>query len=118
MSYGLYWVVVDENDEVLLLDPAYETYGACIILAGGIPVYVAMEPPCWSLNLNKIESNISPHTKAIVLNSPHNPTGKVFSQQELADIAAICHKYNLLAITDEECWSVQSSHHRCQRHIV
>ncbi|KAI5055156.1 hypothetical protein GOP47_0030301 [Adiantum capillus-veneris] len=93
--------VVDVGDEVLLLDPAYETYEACITLAGGCPVYVRMEPPSWSLDINKLEASVSSRTKAIVLNSPHNPTGKVFSIQELSDIAAICLKYNLLAITDE-----------------
>lgn len=93
--------VVDEGDEVMLFDPAYETYEACILLAGGIPIYVSMEPPYWSLNIDKLESSISTRTKAIVVNSPHNPTGKVFSRQELSDIAALCHKYNLLAITDE-----------------
>eukprot|EP00250_Pteridium_aquilinum_P029823 c40184_g1_i1 orf=378-1607(-) len=93
--------VVDVGDEVLLLDPAYETYEACIVLAGGIPVYVAMEPPYWSVDINKLEASVSSRTKAILINSPHNPTGKVFTMQELSDIAALCHKHNLLAITDE-----------------
>lgn len=93
--------VVDVGDEVLLLDPAYETYEACIILAGGCPVYVRMEPPSWSLDMRNLVASVSSRTKAIVLNSPHNPTGKVFSMQELSDIAAVCVKHNLLAITDE-----------------
>ncbi|MCO5589455.1 hypothetical protein L7F22_043422 [Adiantum nelumboides] len=93
--------VVDVGDEVLLLDPAYETYEACIILAGGCPVHVRLDPPYWSLDINKLEAGVSSRTKAIVLNSPHNPTGKIFSIQELSDIAALCLRYNLLAITDE-----------------
>ncbi|KAH7405113.1 hypothetical protein KP509_15G057000 [Ceratopteris richardii] len=93
--------VVDVGDEVLLLDPCYETYEACIALAGGCPVYVRMKPPYWTIDMNMLEASISSRSKAIVVNSPHNPTGKVFSMQELTDIAELCVKYDLLAITDE-----------------
>jgi len=93
--------VVDEGDEVLLLDPAYETYEACITMAGGTPVYVALNPPCWTLELEKLILAFTPRTKAIVLNSPHNPTGKVFSKDELTVIAELCCRMHCIAITDE-----------------
>ncbi|KAH9306252.1 hypothetical protein KI387_010656 [Taxus chinensis] len=93
--------VVDEGDEVLLLDPAYETYDACITMAGGIPVYVALNPPHWTLEIEELMAAFTPRTKAIVLNSPHNPTGKVFSRNELMVIAEMCCRMDCLAITDE-----------------
>ncbi|KAH9561127.1 hypothetical protein CY35_05G003000 [Sphagnum magellanicum] len=95
------FAVVESGDEVVLLDPAYETYEACVILAGGIPRYVALDPPHWSLDVKKLENAFGPCTKAIIVNSPHNPTGKVFSHYELGAIAALCCKYDCLAITDE-----------------
>lgn len=93
--------VVDEGDEILLLDPAYETYEACITMAGGTPVYVALNPPYWTLEVEKLTAAFTPRTKAIVLNSPHNPTGKVFSKDELTVIAELCCRMNCIAITDE-----------------
>ncbi|KAG0571922.1 hypothetical protein KC19_VG054100 [Ceratodon purpureus] len=95
------FAVVEEGDEVVLLDPVYETYQSCIILAGGTPRFVSLNPPNWSLDIEKLESAFGPKTKAIVINSPHNPTGKTFSTNELADIAKLCCKYDCLAITDE-----------------
>ncbi|GLT42605.1 hypothetical protein SLA2020_165960 [Shorea laevis] len=80
------FAVIDPGDEVVLFDPSYETYEGCITMAGGVPVYVALDPP---------------QTKAIVLNSPHNPTGKVFSKEELEVIAEACCRWDCLAITDE-----------------
>ncbi|KAJ8491465.1 hypothetical protein OPV22_013186 [Ensete ventricosum] len=92
---------IDQGDEVLLFDPAYETYASCIILAGGIPVNVPLEPPHWTLNVDKFMKSFTSRTKAVVLNSPHNPTGKVFSKEELEAIAAACCQMDCLAITDE-----------------
>ncbi|XP_042412883.1 probable N-succinyldiaminopimelate aminotransferase DapC isoform X2 [Zingiber officinale] len=92
---------IDQGDEVLIFDPAYETYESCIILAGGIPVYVPLDPPYWTLNVDKFMRSFTGRTKAVVLNSPHNPTGKVFSKEELEVIAAACCQMDCLAITDE-----------------
>lgn len=92
---------IDQGDEVLIFDPAYETYESCIILAGGIPVYVPLDPPYWTLNVDKFMRSFTVRTKAVVLNSPHNPTGKVFSKKELEVIAAACCQMDCLAITDE-----------------
>ncbi|MBA0768407.1 hypothetical protein Gotri_017209 [Gossypium trilobum] len=93
--------IINQGDEVLLFDPCYETYEGCITLAGGIPVYVALEPPQWTLDPEKLMRSFTSRTKAIVLNSPHNPTGKVFSRDELEIIAKGCRRWDCVAITDE-----------------
>ncbi|KAK0583323.1 hypothetical protein LWI29_035682 [Acer saccharum] len=95
------FAIIDRGDEVVLFDPSFETYEASITIAGGVPVYVALDPPNWTLDADKFMKSISSRTKAIVLNSPHNPTGKVFSRDELEIIAEACCKRDCLAITDE-----------------
>ncbi|KAK8511060.1 hypothetical protein V6N12_033342 [Hibiscus sabdariffa] len=93
--------IIDKGDEVLLFDPCYETYEGCIAMAGGIPVYVPLDPPRWTLDPEKLMSSFTSRTKAVVLNSPHNPTGKVFSREELEVIAECCRRWDCVAITDE-----------------
>ncbi|KAL3336457.1 hypothetical protein AABB24_032282 [Solanum stoloniferum] len=93
--------VINQGDEVILFDPSYETYETCIRLAGGVPVYVALDPPYWSLDPNKLAKSFTARTKAIVLNSPHNPTGKVFTKDELEIIAGACRTWDILVVTDE-----------------
>ncbi|KAK6120157.1 hypothetical protein DH2020_046063 [Rehmannia glutinosa] len=93
--------LIDQGDEVILFDPSYETYDTCIRLAGGVPVYVALEPPHWTLNSDKLEKSFTDKTKALVLNSPHNPTGKKFTKDELEIIAGACRRRDLIAVTDE-----------------
>ncbi|CAL0320857.1 unnamed protein product [Lupinus luteus] len=95
------FATIDPGDEVILFDPSYETYEACITMAGGIPIHVALDPPQWTLDPSKLLSSFTDRTKAIVLNSPHNPTGKVFTKDELETIAGACRSRNFLAITDE-----------------
>ncbi|XP_020102454.1 uncharacterized protein LOC109720005 [Ananas comosus] len=95
------FAVIDRGDEVLLFDPAYETYEACIALAGGVPVYVELDPPHWTLNVDRFMKSFTSRTKAVVVNSPHNPTGKVFSMEELKVIAEACCNKDCIAITDE-----------------
>ncbi|XP_058188199.1 uncharacterized protein LOC131304814 isoform X1 [Rhododendron vialii] len=95
------FALLDKGDEVVLFDPSYETYETCIKLAGGVPVYVPLDPPCWTLDADKLMKSLTVKTKAIVLNSPHNPTGKVFTKDELETVAGACHTRDLLAITDE-----------------
>ncbi|KAG8088755.1 hypothetical protein GUJ93_ZPchr0010g11121 [Zizania palustris] len=95
------FATIDQGDEVLLFDPAFETYQTCIELARGVPVYVPLDPPSWTLNEDKFLKSFTNRTKAVVLNSPHNPTGKVFSQEELLIIARACQKMDCFAITDE-----------------
>lgn len=95
------FAIIDKGDEVILFDPSYETYETCIKLAGGIPVYVPLDPPCWALDADKLMKSFTVKTKALVLNSPHNPTGKVFTKDELETVAGACNTRDLLAITDE-----------------
>ncbi|XVE77558.1 hypothetical protein DITRI_Ditri13aG0073000 [Diplodiscus trichospermus] len=93
--------IINRGDEVVLFDPCYETYEGCITMAGGIPVYVGLDPPKWTLDPDKLMRSFTTRTKAIVLNSPHNPTGKVFSKGELEVIAEGCRRWDCLVITDE-----------------
>ncbi|KAJ9171757.1 hypothetical protein P3X46_015076 [Hevea brasiliensis] len=95
------FAVIDPGDEVVLFDPSYETYEGCIRMAGGIPVYVGLEPPYWSLDSDKFMGSFTRRTKAVILNSPQNPTGKVFTKDELEIIAGACCRRDCLAITDE-----------------
>ncbi|XP_077240830.1 uncharacterized protein LOC143881571 [Tasmannia lanceolata] len=95
------FATINQGDEVLLFDPAYETYEACITMAGGTPVYVPLDPPYWSLDVDKFRKSFTIRTKAVVLNSPHNPTGKVFTKDELYAIAGACRDMDCIAITDE-----------------
>lgn len=95
------FAVIDRGDEVILFDPAFETYETCITLAGGVPVYVPLDPPYWTLDPTKLMNSFTARTKAVVLNSPHNPTGKVFTKNELETVAEACCTRDCLAITDE-----------------
>ncbi|GAA0169526.1 transaminase [Lithospermum erythrorhizon] len=95
------FALINQGDEVILFDPSYETYETCIRLAGGVPVFVALDPPNWTLDCEKLLKAFTNKTKAIVLNSPHNPTGKVFSVDELEIIAEACKSSDILAVTDE-----------------
>ncbi|TYK18210.1 methionine aminotransferase-like [Cucumis melo var. makuwa] len=93
--------VINPGDEVVIFDPSFDTYANVVSIAGGIPVYVSLDPPKWTLDTNKFLKSFTDRTKAIVLNSPHNPTGKVFSKDELDAIAGACCANDCLAITDE-----------------
>ncbi|KAM0870108.1 hypothetical protein ACQ4PT_040236 [Festuca glaucescens] len=95
------FAIIDPGDEVLLFDPSYETYQTCIELARGVPVYVPLDPPSWTLNEDKFLKSFTSRTKAVILNSPHNPTGEVFSKEELLVISKACQKMDCFAITDE-----------------
>jgi aspartate/methionine/tyrosine aminotransferase len=93
--------VINPGDEVIIFEPFYENYGPDTILAGATPKYVALRDPDYSINSDELAAAFSPRTKAIIVNTPHNPTGKVFSRAELETIAALCRRYDTLAITDE-----------------
>ncbi|XP_028794694.1 uncharacterized protein LOC114750288 isoform X1 [Neltuma alba] len=95
------FAIIDPGDEVIVFDPSYETYEAGILLAGGVPVHVPLDPPQWTMDPTKFLNSFTERTKAIVLNSPHNPTGKVFTRGELEAIAGACCSRNCLAVTDE-----------------
>jgi aminotransferase len=93
--------VIDPGDEVIVFEPFYENYGPDAILAGAVPRYVALRPPDWSFDPEELEAAFTERTRGIILNSPNNPTGKVFTRSELEDIAALCEKYGAIAFTDE-----------------
>src|SRR5579864_3393066 len=93
--------IIDPGDEVIIFEPFYENYGPDVILAGATPRYVALRDPDFSIDRAELEAAFGPRTKAIVVNTPHNPSGKVFSRAELETIAALCRHYDTLAITDE-----------------
>ncbi|MBI3913546.1 MAG: pyridoxal phosphate-dependent aminotransferase [Chloroflexi bacterium] len=101
--YAALMAVVNPGDEVLLVDPGYGPYEAMTRLAGGIPVMVPLvrDARRYALDPDALKARLSPRTKAIVINSPHNPTGTVFSRAELEQIASVCVAHDLLIITDE-----------------
>ena len=92
---------VDPGDEVVIFEPFYENYGPDCILSGATPRYVALRPPDWSFDPDALRSAFTRKTRAIVINTPHNPTGKVYSRPELELIAGLCIEHNAIAITDE-----------------
>ncbi len=93
--------VLDPGDEVIVFEPFYENYGPDCILAGAVPRMVKLRPPHWAFDPDELRATFGPKTRAIVVNTPHNPTGKVFSRAELALIADECMRHDALAITDE-----------------
>ncbi len=93
--------LLDPGDEVDVFEPFYENYGPDAILTGAVPRYVTLHEPDWSIDPDELRAAITPRTRAIVVNSPHNPTGKVFSRAELELIAGLCLEHDLLAFTDD-----------------
>lgn len=93
--------VTNPGDEVIIFEPFYENYSPGAILCSATPRYVTLYPPDWSFDAAELKRAFSARTKAIIINTPHNPTGKVFSREELTLIAELCQHYDCLAITDE-----------------
>lgn len=93
--------LLDPGDEVVIFEPYYENYGPDCILSAAVPRFVPLHPPEWSFDPDELRAAFGPRTRAIVLNTPNNPTGKVFSRDELRSIADLCIEWNCLAITDE-----------------
>jgi aspartate/methionine/tyrosine aminotransferase len=93
--------LLDPGDEVIVFEPFYENYGPDAILSGAIPRYVTLHEPDWSIDPDELRAAVTPRTRAIVVNSPHNPTGKVFDRPELDLIAALCREHELIAFTDD-----------------
>ena len=92
---------VDPGDEVVIFEPFYENYGPDCILSGAEPRYVALRPPDWTFDPDELRRTFNARTRAIVVNTPHNPTGKVYTREELELIAALCQEHDAIAITDE-----------------
>ena len=93
--------VLNPGDEVIIFEPFYENYGPGCIMSQAEPVYVPLEAPDFSFDRDRLRKAVSPRTRAIIFNSPNNPSGKVFSRAELQVIADVCIEHDLLAITDE-----------------
>ena len=89
------------GDEVVTFEPYYDSYAAGIAMAGAQRRVVTLRPPDWSFDHQRLVDAITPRTRLILLNSPHNPTGKVFGPAELELIAALCNEHDLVAVTDE-----------------
>ena len=100
--------IINPGDEVVILEPFYENYGPDVIVSGAEPVYVPLREnidsdgsTSFMYDSDQLRNAFSSRTKAIILNNPNNPLGKVFSIQEIEEIAALCCEYNCLAVTDE-----------------
>ena len=93
--------IINPGDEVVVFEPFYENYGPDAILSGATPRFVKLHPPDWRIDPDELAAAFTPSTKAIILNTPNNPTGKVFSRAELESIRDLCVGFNAFAITDE-----------------
>ncbi len=89
------------GDEVIVFEPFYDSYRACISMAGAVPRFITLAPPHFALHEQALRQAFTSKTRAILLNTPHNPTGKVFSRDELQLIASLCKEHDAIAITDE-----------------
>lgn len=98
---SVFMALIDPGDEVIILEPFYENYGPDAVLAGARPVFVPLMAPRWDLDIERLAASITPRTRALVLNTPHNPTGKVFSRAEISAIAELAQRHNFIVITDE-----------------
>ncbi len=92
---------VDPGDEVIVFEPYYENYGPDAILCGATPRYVTLHPPEWNFDPDELSAAFNDRTRAIIINTPNNPTGKVFSREELTFIAGLCQKWGVMCFTDE-----------------
>ncbi|HXY35042.1 MAG TPA: aminotransferase class I/II-fold pyridoxal phosphate-dependent enzyme [Planctomycetaceae bacterium] len=93
--------IIDPGDEVIIFEPFYENYGPDALLTGATPVWVRMHSPHWRFDPEELRRAFSPRTKAIILNTPNNPTGRVFTREELSQIAELCREFNVFALSDE-----------------
>lgn len=96
--------MIDTGDEVIVFEPLFDTYAACVSLAGGVPSPVTLRPDAtgrFTFDPDELRRAVTPRTKIILLNSPHNPTGTVFSREELGHVADISVSHDLIVVSDE-----------------
>jgi len=98
---SVFLALLNPGDEVLIFEPFYENYGPDAILSEAKPVFVPLTPPDWKFDEAALRAAITPRSRALVLNSPHNPTGHVFSRAELEAIAKVCIEHDLMVFTDD-----------------
>ncbi len=98
---AVFLALLDPGDEVIVFEPFYENYGPDAILAGATPVFVPLEGPHWTIDPERLAKAFTRRTRAIIVNTPHNPTGRVFTRAEIGMIAELCVKHDVWAITDE-----------------
>src|SRR2546422_1024772 len=92
--------LVNPGEEVVVFEPFYENYGPDAILSGAVPRFVRLREPDWSVDPAELDKAFNNRTKAIIINTPNNPTGKVFSRVELEHIAALCRRWDVVAVAD------------------
>ncbi|KZT12818.1 PLP-dependent transferase [Laetiporus sulphureus 93-53] len=109
-QYSVFTAFLEPGDEVIMFEPFFDQYLASVVFNGGKPVYVPLHPRSsggkatsgdWIIDFEELERAITPRTKMIIVNTPHNPVGKVFTRQELEKIAALAEQHNLLVMSDE-----------------
>ncbi len=93
--------LLNPGDEVIVFEPFYENYGPDAILSGAVPRYVTLHEPDWSFDPAELRAAFGPRTRGLVLNTPHNPTGKVFTRSELEQIAELCIEHDVIVFTDD-----------------
>jgi N-succinyldiaminopimelate aminotransferase len=93
--------LVKPGDEVAMLDPSYDSYAAVVALAGGVPRPIPLDPPDWRVDQATVESVVNERTRVLLVNSPHNPTGRVLAAEELDVLAGACRRHDVIALTDE-----------------
>ena len=93
--------ILNPGDEVIIIEPFHEGYLPATIFACGTPRFVALEPPAYRLDADRLRAAFNARTRAIIVNTPHNPTGRVFTEAELKAVAQLCQEFNVIAITDE-----------------
>jgi aminotransferase len=93
--------ICDPGDEVVVLEPFYENYGPDAAISGATPVFVPLRPPSFEFDPDELAKAFTPRTKAIIVNTPNNPTGRVFTRAELETIARLCREHDVIAVTDE-----------------
>ncbi|KAF4602206.1 hypothetical protein EYR40_005410 [Pleurotus pulmonarius] len=110
-QYSVFTAFLEQGDEVIMFEPFFDQYLPSVTFNGGKPVYVPLHPPAhdiskptsndWTIDIAELRRAVTPRTKMIIVNTPHNPVGKVFTKKELEDIAAVAEEFNLLVMSDE-----------------
>jgi aminotransferase len=93
--------LLDPGDQVIIIEPYHEGFLPAVTFPGGTPRFVPLEPPDYELDLDRLRTTFNTRTRAILINTPHNPTGRVFSREELEGVARLCQEFDAVAITDE-----------------